>query len=428
VENILRNKFPTSIFNVILLLVLIPALAGCRNPGSSNSTVGVLSASTLDNSFPTNITSIANEQIAGYKQAEAAKNNNMKLEYTFEDDPHTDIQVLIRNLAQDKKQPVGAIIGATANDTTLQIAGLVNFFHVPMLIPTADGDALFPSNNLWAFRLSAPSSAYATYLFTSVLNQTNLGVLSTPSNANPGLSIAILYEQNTFGETAAVATAEAAMAQGISIADYENFPVENPSIEELTTLVNNVKTQNPALVYLIASVPATAEALVGSLSTSRISTLSTPSIILGQAGAFTSESFLNSAQANGIYILRQKLNTDNCPASLTSYYQAQSYGTAVLLNYAIGLTNQTLAADKKWYVRTSSADELVKFRETLRDNLKATNMNVPCFGNVAFDTTGQNKSLEFEILKQDNGNTSLVAAKDFINLVINTAEGIHVSP
>lgn len=424
----MRNKFPLSIFNIILLLVIIPALAGCSKLASSSSTVGVLSASTLDNSVPTDITSIANEQIAGYKQAEAAKNNHMQLEYTFEDDPHNDIQVLIRNLAQDKKQPVDAIIGATANDITLQIAGLVNFFQVPMLIPTADGEALFPSNNLWAFRLSAPSSAYASYLFTTVLNQTNLGVLSTSANANLGLSIAILYEQNTFGETAAVATAQAALAQGISIADYENFPVENPSIEELTTLANNVRSQNPTLVYLIASVPATAEALIGALGTSDTTFPSTTPIILGQAGAFTSESFLNSAQANGIYILRQKWNKDNCPADLTSYYQAQAYGTTVLLNYAVGLTNQTMAADKKWYVRTSSADELVKFREALRDNLKATNMNVPCFGNVAFDTTGQNKSLEFELITEKNGNTSLVSAKDFITLVINTVQEIHVSP
>ena len=422
-----HHRSVRNVVSLILLLLLFPALAGCGNIFTSRSAVGVLSAASADNPVSTGIGSIAREQNTGYEAAKADKGNHLTLDFVLENDPKNEIQVLVRNLAQDQQNPVVAILGGTSNDATMQIAGLVNFFNVPMIIPTADGNTLIPSSNLWAFRLSAPSSAYSGYLFNQLLNQTNLGALNSSSVSSARLSIAILYEQNTFGESAAVAAAEAAMAQGIAIAGYANFPVDGASVEQLSALADGARTQNASLLYIIASNPGTADALVGTLQSSYgASNMSVP-IMLGQAGAFNSESFLGSQSAEGVYILRQRWNKADCPADLTSYYAAQSYGAAYLLNHAIGLTNETLATGRKWYTRTTEADELAKFRETLRDKLKTTSLSVPCIGNVAFDPTGQNKSFELEILTVKNGSETIVSFSDFLKLVIDNISGMNLS-
>ncbi len=414
-------------FHLVLLLLLLPALVGCGRIFKARSAVGVLSAA-LPNVVSTNgISSIAQEQDAGYELLKDEKDNRLTLNFSLENDPKNEIQVSVRNFAQDPSDPVIAILGATSNDATMQVAGLVNFFNIPMIIPTVDGNTLIPSNNLWVFRLSAPSSAYSGYVFNQVLNQTNLGVVSGAGIAPSTLSIAILYEQNTFGESSAVATAQAAMAQGIAISEYASFPADNPSIEQLTTLAGAARDQNPTLVYLISSNPDTAEALVGTLQASYAANNSLLPVVLGQAGAFTSQSFLKSQNAQGVYVLRQRWNKVDCPSELTSYYAAQSYGAVYLLNYAVGLTNEVMLTGQKWYLNPSATDDLAKFRETLRDKLKAASVEVPCIGNVAFDTTGQNKSIEFEILSLDNGNSSIVASSDFLKLVIDHILGMSPS-
>lgn len=408
-------------FGLMIISLLLLTLTGCGKISSANTSVGVLSAAPAQQAQQ-GIRDLAAEQNSGYGQAEDAKDNRLKINYVLENDPQAELQVLVRNLVQDSKKPVVAIAGATSNDATMQVAGLVNFFNVPMIVPTADGNTLFPSNNLWAFRLSAPASAYAGYFFTELLNTSG----STGSSF-ASLKIAILYEQNTFGESAAVAATSAAMAQGIPITEYKNFPAENPSAAQLTALAETVKNQRSRLVYVIASNPDTARALVKNLRTSYAADDSIAPIIIGQSGAFTSEAFLGSPDAEGVYILRQYWNKDRCPTNLTSFYEAQSYGAVYLLNYAVGLTNETLSGDKNWFSRTNPSTELAKFRETLRDRLKETNLNVPCLGKVAFDNTGQNKLLEFELLTIKNGSASVVNTADFIQVVIKKLDEINSS-
>ncbi len=410
---------------VLFLCISALVFTSCGSITSQDD-VGIMSAAPVQKGQQ-GIRDLAAEQNSGYGQAETASGNLLKMNYVLENDPQSDLQVLVRNLVQDSKNPAVAIVGSTSNDATMQVAGLVNFFNVPMIIPTADGNTLFPSNNLWAFRLSAPSSAYAGYFFTEVLNTTNPGSTDTAVGSFASLRIGILYEQNTFGESAAVATANAAMAQGIPIVEYKNFPVGELSTEQLTTLAEAVKSQRARLVYIIASNPGTARALIKNLWTRYAADGSIAPIIIGQAGAFTGESFVSSPEAEGVYVLRQRWNKDRCPTELTSFYEAQSYGAVYLLNYAVGLTYETLPVNKNPFSRTNPVDELAKFRETLRDKLKETNLDVPCLGKVAFDNTGQNKLLEFELLKVKNGYVSVVTTADFLQVLLEKLDEMNAS-
>ena len=258
-----RNKKSKTITASTLIgLLLTIALAGCaqsENIFSGKVPLGSIWDVVVDDRGEPNWDSaspIALEQHDGYALARESLEN-----YPYEDvvvsegNQQDDVQIAIRRMVEDPDNPVMGLIGATTNEGTMRAASLVNFFNVPMIVPSAVGDNILPSNNLWAFRLSAPGSAYADYLFGSLLTKDNFGVDLDDANASPILNIAILYEGNTFGENAAVATARAAIQMGVGIEVYASFPPKTPDPGRLNILLNAVKDSDVHLVYLISSEP-----------------------------------------------------------------------------------------------------------------------------------------------------------------------------
>jgi ABC-type branched-subunit amino acid transport system substrate-binding protein len=328
-----------------------------------------------------------------------------------EGDKQDDIQVAIRKMAEVDNDV--AVIGSTTNEATVRAASLVNFFNIPMIIPTANGDNLLPSNNLWAFRLSAPGSDFAEYLFGSVLAQESQGS-ENGITLDPDLKIAIIYEQNTFGESAAVAAAQAAMKQLMKIVVYRSFPANTSDVIKLNEIASQMQENNVKLAYLITSNPEDATALVRSFA-AIINTENMP-VLVGQSGGFSSRVFLESAYAENVYVLRQSMVTGNCPQEVKSVYEGQMVAAVYLLEQAIEQAKANMpVARLSWVpvVKVNQSDETVTLREKIRDALKVTNMEIPCMGKVAFDNTGQNKLLTFEIIMMRNGTTSIVTAVEF---------------
>jgi ABC-type branched-subunit amino acid transport system substrate-binding protein len=337
-----------------------------------------------------------------------------------------DIQITVRKMAETDK--VVAILGSTTNSATMRTSSLVNFFNIPMIIPSATGDSVMPSTNVWAFRLSAAGSSYASYMFGTVIKQSKLTASVTPTpvpngkptvkkaettTANNGIKLAILYEQNTFGESAAVATARAALKQGLNIVVYSSFTPENPDASKLNTLVDNVIQQAPQLIYMISNDSDTAITLMATLR-SRYADQAFP-MAMGQAGGFTSTAFQQSDEADGVYVVRQKLDRSNCPAEIETINQAQDYAAVFLLNLAVKQAESLMP--RTWWNPLQAKDQetkdLTSFREKVRDTLKVINVEVPCLGMVAFDNTGQNKLVEFELTQINGGSADTVSIEDF---------------
>jgi ABC-type branched-subunit amino acid transport system substrate-binding protein len=363
---------------------------------------------------------IAKEQLAGYTFArENIKDYPYNDVVSSEGNRQDDVQVAIRSMVENSENPVAAVIGASSNDATMRVASLVNFFNVPMIVPTANGDNLLPSNNLWAFRLSAPGSAYAKYLFGTLLTKAEFGTEPEVTGEDPKLNIAILYEGNTFGESAAVATVRAAMELGVGVGVYASFPPEKPDSATLNILLNRVVEEGVHLIYLVSSDPNVAITLVQLLQ-SGIPNYAMP-VLVGQAGGFASQDFIDSPEAEGIYILRQQVVPENCPVNIKSIYEAQTFASVYLLDSAVQqvIENQP---DPKWYgfineIINEDTDSAAAFREEVRDVLKQTDTIVPCVGKVAFENTGQVKNPSFELITVTNGETEIGPIDDFINAV-----------
>ena len=433
-----NNKY--SIIRITIALILLLAFAaGCSGNtqilGNTFSLGTLWDTGALDDGYAdwTDASSVAEEQHSGYQLA----NQNLEV-IEFEEIAYSegnredDIQIAIRELVESDE--IVAMVGATTNEASMRAASLANFFNLPMLIPSADGELVLPETNLWAFRLSAPSTAYADYLFTDILGNPSLENRVDPAR----LKIAILYEQNTFGESAAVATATAAMAQSIEIGVYDAFPPNTPASTKFPTLAENVIAENVDIVYLVSNDPTTATRLVSTLVAQ--SGNATLPIIIGQAGGFASHEFMESDEAEYVHILRQAINTDNCPENIQSLFEAQTYAATWLLDTAIQTAKQkTLQQADTAFLEglrpNTTTSLIIPFRETVRDVLKDTNQSVPCLGNISFDNSGQNESLTFEFIVTQNGTNStytvdefLVDIKNFVNTNNTNRDATIVEP
>jgi ABC-type branched-subunit amino acid transport system substrate-binding protein len=388
-------------------LVLI-LMAGCQAPPQFWG-AGILSAQAAADGSGN--ATIAAEQLQGYQQAEKAEASDLVWDYANEGLQQDDLQTAVRKLVETDQVLIFA--GATSNEATMRAAALANFFNVAMLIPSSVADNLLPSNNLWAFRLSAPGSAHANYLFQSLLNKQVLRSVAGDSLAIT--KIAIIYEQNTFGESSAVAAAKQAMQQNLQIKVYGSFEPANPDPNSLRTLINKIRLATVDLVYLISSDPGVARQLIQELQ-AQFSPESLP-VLVGQSGGFASLDFLNSPQAAGVYVLRQQLDLENCPVTNGSLTEAQAYAAIYLMNYAVQEAQPSNLAPQPGLSlpqTISPVDRLNSLREAVRDELKNASLDVPCLGKVSFDNTGQNKQVAFELVTVVNGRLQTLSAEAFI--------------
>jgi ABC-type branched-subunit amino acid transport system substrate-binding protein len=204
----------------------------------------------------------------------------------------------------------------------------------------------------------------------------------------------------------------------MEIGVYGSFPEKTLDAERLNDLVEQVKTQGAQLVYLVANDPLIAQRLVQVFREQYEETDTPLPILVGQVGAFASQTFMESPEAADVVILRQVWNHDRCPEEITSYYAGQAYGAMYLLDNAIRVADESMPKQGfSLNQATEDTDRLTKFRENVRDALKQTRLDVPCVGMVSFDNTGKNKELHFEFIKVKGNSERIISTDAFLELL-----------
>jgi hypothetical protein len=99
--------------------------------------IGVLSAADSQ-ALPSGILMLGQEQKTAYELVKADGVPVSQFASKNESAQSDEVQVAVRELVEDDK--VLALVGATSNEATMRAASLVNFFNLPMIIPTAGGD------------------------------------------------------------------------------------------------------------------------------------------------------------------------------------------------------------------------------------------------------------------------------------------------
>jgi ABC-type branched-subunit amino acid transport system substrate-binding protein len=391
----------------LMLITLALTLPGCRVIEVAK-VFGIISAGSESSSA--GVQSLGQEQNIAYEFFITDGEDVSKFASRSESAQSDEVQVAVRELVEDDK--VLALVGATSNEATMRAASLVNFFNLPMIIPTAGGDNLLPSNNLWAFRLSAPGSSYAVYTIDTLLSIATNREESERISTIADMKIAILYEANTFGESAAVAAAQAALRKEKRVAAYRSFPPDNPDPERLRSIAEEAKNQGAQVVVLISSSPSVASQLI--IAIGRVYGDGKKPLLVGLAGGFASYEFLSSDQAGDIFVVRQQLVRAGCPAEIQSIYSAQTFAALSMMDETAKLVQQNLPEVKQFaLLSTLDNDPVIEFRENLRNELKLFNQDVPCIGRVAFDNAGQLKDPQFELVYMQDGAECVCAEEEF---------------
>lgn len=402
----------------ILLGLLIFLLTGCGSTQADLAKTAIIGEFSANNGSVGESTLLGTEQYLGYSIGFERPDLTVNPVFMDERSQQSDFQRMMRDLVEDKSDPLGSIIGATTNNGTSRSSSLVNFFNIPMIIPSASGENIFPSDNLWAFRLSAPSSAYAGYFFGSFINKNSIEAILTDPNGEfvipPDFKIAIIYEQDTFGESAAVATANAAIAQSINIGLYKSFDPSKADPASLIAIAKTIKESGSQLVYIVVSDPILTKNVIQSIK--NVFPVKFLPLMIGQAGGFSSKDFQTSVEANGVYVLEQAILPTNCPDTILSNYDAQSYAALYLLDQANKIAGSNFVSNQNWWEKiTKQTPTVLQKREAIRDALKQTNLDVPCLGIVAFDNSGQNKFLNLEMIQVNNRKSTNVDATTFLD-------------
>lgn len=387
------------------MLTLAFALAGCNTDTPVSRKVMLLAEGGIGANTGVNAAGIASEQVTGYQRYLEGGSAALDVFYADESMADKDLQRTLRDEVQSADQPLMAMIGGTSNAASAHGAALVNFFNVPLIIPSAYGDNLFPVGNQWAFRLSPPSSAYASALFSGYLTKTEIQAIRTkitdPLNPAPVFNVGILYEQNTFGEAAAVSTVKAANTQELRVGLYQRFDVKSVDAAGLRAIVEATLEADTQVVYLISSDPGVSMNLAKMFAD--VYAKGVAPILIGQGGGFSSAEFMASDAANGVYVLRQVVDRTSCPVDVKSEYEAQSYAAMSLLQYAFQVSEEKMVTQSGLLGFLNPDKPTVgEKRESLRDAIKVADIALPCLGKVAFDNNGQNALARIELVKLEN--------------------------
>jgi ABC-type branched-subunit amino acid transport system substrate-binding protein len=414
-----------TLLSLILPLILVLALAGCSLPKVNlpalpflnrvkpcpGLTIGLLIADTKTDP-------VAQEQNDGYTLAAQEINaaggiNGCKLALVTaqeaSDENSVQTRQAVRDLVEDGQ--VIAILGGTTSVASMQAASLVNYFETPLLVPSAGGSHVLPTDNLWSFRLHAPEDAYAQQSFAMVKQE--LG---------DSRSVAVIFEDTTEGNDAAVAAVNTIEAMGLIVNGY--YPIGLGDSAIYANLASQVTLTRPDVAYLIFSQPLQAADVRATLSA--LDRTYQPEFTIVRSGGFASQSFLSdegtpNTLAENLIIATQWVSIqgvkdwDDFTQAFDEYTQKE-YGQANTPSlYAIEAYKSLhiIAATAGQVLATGKATptDTVKLRAALREALFAYQENSSTWGKITFSAGGQNPG-EITLVQVKDGKFGIVYPPD----------------
>jgi branched-chain amino acid transport system substrate-binding protein len=157
-----------------------------------------------------------------------------KIELDFYDDqgkPDLAVQGVSKLVDQDH---VPIVLGSYSSETTKAMLPALTQRQTPLIIPTATADNLMESQSPWIFRICASTTDYAQAI-TNFLK----------ANGSPK-TMAIVYENTNFGQSALKAMTPAAQAAGIQLVASEPYEAKSP---DYRAVLQRVKKANPQVIY-----------------------------------------------------------------------------------------------------------------------------------------------------------------------------------
>lgn len=272
----------------------------------------------------------------------------------------------VEKLATQVKVPL--IMGAYSSGNTLPASKKATEYKVPFIVPTASADNITEQKSKYTFRITSPSSQYAS------------NALDFLKEAAKPRTIAIIYENTNFGTSTAGPAKKFSEDAGIKVVAYESYSKGAPDFKPL---LNKVKAEKPDAVLFVSYL------LDATLLMRQSKELDfNPKVYLGAGAGFSASEFIRDAGAGKAaeFTFSSTLWTPDAKWKGAKEFDEKFfklYNVHPEYHAVQGYVSLYLAVDA--INRAGSLD-----REKIRDALAATDLKETAFGPIKFNDKGQN--------------------------------------
>lgn len=298
--------------------------------------------------------------------------NGKKIELLFEDDTgKPDVgRSGIEKLISREKVPV--ITGGYSSSVTAAAAPVAQQFKVPFVICTGSADDITEKKYDYIFRINPPASEYPNSVKTFLQEV-----------AKDVKTVALLYENSSFGQSSSKSFEEDTKELGLKIVVKEGYQAGAIDFKPILT---KVKAANPDMIYMVSYV-MDASLLMRQSKELRIN----PKMFVGGGAGFTLPEFAKSAgdAAEGVFSATLWIETLPFPGAKEYFNKFQKkYGAETEYHGAEAYAAMYVVADALKRAKSITPKDV-------RDALATTNM-MTAFGPVKFVSydkkTQQNKA------------------------------------
>jgi branched-chain amino acid transport system substrate-binding protein len=296
--------------------------------------------------------------------------NGRQIMLIYEDDmdkPEVSSSAVEKLITKDK---VLAVMGPYSSSATLPATATGEKYETPFLSPSGANDDITRRGFKWVFRINAPSSVYSKTIFQF------LDDLAKPN------TIAILFEDSSFGTGVAEAAKQLVEEKGIEVFANESYSRGTPNFRPILT---KVKEKSPDVLFMVAYL-SDCISLMHQIRELDIN----PKIFVGAGGGFTMPELVESLGETAEYItaVAQWSESADWPGAKEFYEKySEKYGSAPDFHGA--------ACYAAAYVMADALKRAVSLNKAeIRNALSATDM-MTVFGPVKFEEyegfTNQNR-------------------------------------
>jgi len=319
--------------------------------------------------------------------------NGKKIELLFEDDtgkPDVGRSGVEKLISREK---VSVITGGYSSSVTAAAAPVAQQFKVPFVVCTGSADDITEKGYDYVFRINPAASEYPASVETFLKEV-----------AKDVKTVALLYENSSFGQSSSKSFEEDAKRLGLKILVKEGYQAGAIDFKPILT---KVKAANPDMIYMVSYV-MDASLLMRQSKELRIN----PKMFVGGGAGFTLPEFAKSAgdASDGVFSATLWIETLPFPGA-KEYFDKykKKYGDETEYHGAEAYAAMQVVADALKRAKASSVPD----PKAVRDALAATDMKT-VFGPVKFISYGkktQQNKLDTYLVQWQKGELEAVWPK-----------------
>jgi branched-chain amino acid transport system substrate-binding protein len=392
---IMKNRLKILAWFIPLFLIAAPFITPVSSSAAEPLVIGVLHseaypyATMMKNSFEMALEVINKEG--------GIKGQPLKLVYANDQGKPKPGEKAVAELVE--KSGAIMLVGAYQSSNTIHMARIADKLDRPLLVCTAADDRITQRKWKNVYRLNPPAQGYTMGLEDFFLNKIR------PK------SMAIVYENSPYGTSGAMRMMWFCRGNNIDLRAIEPYHKERLSADSFSRIVARLKEDPPDVIYMVSYLKDAA-LLVNNMRDAKID-----SLLVGGAGGFTSQKFIDKAGDNANHLLTATLWTPYLKyPGVKEYYDqyVKKYATPPDYHGAEAYSALLVAADA-----LKRADSYSP--ESIRTALDNTDLVTP-FGPVKFtsyEKFERQNSLPTQVLQIINGKFECVwpethAASNFI--------------